>query len=58
MVDTLPFIQRGVMCQQLIGDLKHTKKINVILHVCGYSFSWGWKFLENITVYTVNHFIL
>ena len=32
MVDALPFIQRGVMCQQLIGDLKHTKKINVILH--------------------------
>ena len=41
MVDALPFIERGVMCQQLIGDPKHNKKINVILHACSYSFSWG-----------------
>ena len=41
MVDALPFIERRVMCQQLIGDLKHNKKMNVILHVCSYSFSWG-----------------
>ena len=40
MVDALPFIERGVMCQQLIGDLKHNK-INIILHACSYSFSWG-----------------
>lgn len=58
MVDALPFIERGVMCQQLIGELKHNKKINVILHACGYSFSRGWKFLENNSLYYKPFYIM
>lgn len=42
------------MCQQLIGDLKHTRKL--IFHVWRYSFFQWWKSLESTPGYVLKFF--
>ena len=45
--------ERGVTCQQLIGEIKHTWKSIVFFHVCCYGFSRGWKSVYNTVVYMI-----
>ena len=47
--------QRGVTCQQLIDDIKHTWKNIVFFHVCCYGFSQGWKSLYDTVIYMIIH---
>ena len=41
---------KGVTCQQLIGDVKHTWKIIVFSLLYSYGFSQGWKSLKNTAI--------
>ena len=45
--------ERGVTCQQLIGNIKHTSKSIVFFHVCCHGFSQGCESLYYTVVYMI-----
>ena len=63
MVNVLSFIHQPIWlarkasdCQELIGDIKHTWKIIVILHMCSCGISPSWKSLQNTAAYVIKLF--
>ena len=46
--------ERRVMCQQLIGDIKHKKNI-IFFYTSCYGFCQGWKSLNSTIVNVINY---